>query len=87
MFLMSVGLHIIYTYCIYLIIVTDVTVHSKPVGLWCLMPLSTIFQLYRDGSVLLVEESTEYLEKTNDMPQLQVTDKLYHRMLYRVHLP
>jgi hypothetical protein len=25
--------------------------------LWCLMPLSTLFQLYRDGSVLLVQET------------------------------
>jgi hypothetical protein len=44
--------------------------------LWCLVPLSTIFQLsWR--SVLLVEKTTDLL---------YVTNQLYHIMLYQVDL-
>jgi hypothetical protein len=48
------------------------------VGLWCLTPLSTVFQLYRGGLVLLLEETTDLS---------QVPDKLYHIILYRVVNP
>jgi len=52
-------------------------------GLWCLTSLSTKFQLYHGGQFLLVEE-TEGPEKTINLSQ--VSDKLYHIMLYAVHL-
>ena len=47
-------------------------------GLWCVTPLSTIFQLYR------LYRGGGGNQSVTDLSQ--VTDKLDHIMLYRVHL-
>ena len=55
----------------------------RRLGLWWLMPLTTIYSVISWRSVLLVEE-TGVPGETTDMSE--VTDKLYHIMLYRIHL-
>jgi hypothetical protein len=58
---------------------------STLLGLWCLMPLSTIFKLYHGGQFYRWRR-LQYPRENHRPVTTQVTDKLYHIMLYWVHL-
>jgi hypothetical protein len=70
------GCHVIWNITF---IADNVNVEYCLFALWCLTPLSTIFQLYR-GDPFDWWRKPEDPEKTTDLSQ--VTDKLYRIMLY-----
>jgi hypothetical protein len=53
-------------------------------GFWCLTPLSTILQLYHGGH--FIGGGNQSTRRKPPTCLSQVTDKLCHIMLYRVHI-
>jgi len=60
----------------------NLTLSRRRLWLWCLTPLSTLFQLYRSGQFYWWMK-TEYPEKITDPPQ--VTETLSHNVVPSTH--
>ena len=73
-------------WCVLVGLVTDdvCSLEYSSLRYGCLMPLSTIFQLYRGCQQFYWLKKLYYSEKTTDLSQ--ITDKLFHIMLYWLHL-
>ena len=55
-------------------------------GIWCLMPLSTIFQLYRGGQLFYWWGNRRLARRKPPTCRKSLTNFITCIMLYRVHL-